>query len=604
MTDWNKLKVVDLKAELKKRGLAQTGLKPALVSRLVEAESQEGSESEATIQDDAAKIDASAAVTPDAISPAFQPSGLSEEVLQNEQRSLTPEAPVAAADNQVDEANASIPDTVMSIDDTVISPASQGLGTLISASNDKHDSALPSAEPQEVFEDRQKRKRRSQSPPLSAGDAAHKRFKQDDGFNVSMGEGKAMEGESVSFDKLESQGTETSIDPIDQTIRDDGAGAGAGAGTTEIAMGEHEDERPISATDDVEGTRTTDDSSSHARSARYKDLFTSDVSQATAVDVSTSTNIEAEPDRIISPAIHPATASLYIRDFMRPLNPAQLKAHLAGLATPPGSDVDLDIITNFYLDPIRTHSFVSFANTSAASRVRNALHGKTWPEERTRKPLWIDFIPVEKVEDWIIEEQGSAMGGRAQSKKWEISYHTDEDRFVTVTLQEALGGPSQAQLNRQSSISSMPSQPVSRIVSIQGAPTGPRDPGNYPQRATANLRKLDELFKSTTAKPVLYFQPVDRRLADKRLDNIERALSKDALSGKRIGGDINRYTFEDGDLLVDRGPEIFPGIRPPPGYRGRRQDGPRRGFRGRGGYAGGSERNYDSYGGGRRNSRY
>ena len=43
MTDWAKLKVVDLKAELKSRGLAQHGLKNELVARLEEAEQDTGS---------------------------------------------------------------------------------------------------------------------------------------------------------------------------------------------------------------------------------------------------------------------------------------------------------------------------------------------------------------------------------------------------------------------------------------------------------------------------------------------------------------------------------------------------------------------------------
>jgi hypothetical protein len=40
MADYSKLKVVDLKAELKKRGLPQSGLKQALVDRLSEADAR------------------------------------------------------------------------------------------------------------------------------------------------------------------------------------------------------------------------------------------------------------------------------------------------------------------------------------------------------------------------------------------------------------------------------------------------------------------------------------------------------------------------------------------------------------------------------------
>jgi hypothetical protein len=103
------------------------------------------------------------------------------------------------------------------------------------------------------------------------------------------------------------------------------------------------------------------------------------------------------------------------------------------------------------------------------------------------------------------------------------------------------------------------------------------------------MEKLDQLFKSTAAKPMLYYQPVSKDLANRRLDNIDAAMSKDAAAGKRMTGPINRYIFEDGDKLVDRGPEIFPGIRPPPDQRrgGAGRGGPPRdrdgGYRGRGG---------------------
>ena len=132
---------------------------------------------------------------------------------------------------------------------------------------------------------------------------------------------------------------------------------------------------------------------------------------------------------------------------------------------------------------------------------------------------------------------------------------------------------------------------------MEGAPSGPRSDLVKATRAATSFSTLDELFKHTTAAPVLYWSPVTKEIADKRLDNIDSATSK-AAHGQRVAGEINRYTFEDGDVLVDRGPEIFPGIRPPPGHPGPRGGGYRGGrggggWEGRGGYR--APERYDGY---------
>ncbi|KAL9044362.1 MAG: hypothetical protein Q9214_002496, partial [Letrouitia sp. 1 TL-2023] len=141
-------------------------------------------------------------------------------------------------------------------------------------------------------------------------------------------------------------------------------------------------------------------------------------------------------DRAIHPALHPATSTLYIRDIMRPLNAANLKTHLIALATAPGTSPNPDLLLEFFLDSIRTHCLVKFANVSAASRVRTALHDRVWPDEKNRKPLWVDFVPEEKLEKWI-EVENTVSAGRGQAaKRWEVVYE-NEVNGVNAYLQEA-----------------------------------------------------------------------------------------------------------------------------------------------------------------------
>ncbi|KAF5878067.1 putative sap domain-containing protein [Botrytis fragariae] len=638
MTDWNKLKVVDLKAELKKRGLPQTGLKPALVARLISAENENESESDMTIQDDASKINPESTTSPDTISPtqtSFEtgteprPDNTEEsqentipennelqtspEILAEQQTDPTIE-PVDLKDAATTSTSATDDKQLPSnetkeeeniqpaqpIDTTEFSlPPSQATSQPPEQPEGNRSAEL-SVEPREAIEDRQKRKRRSQSPAPTATDIFRKRARPSD----SIEEVATSNDDAEWVEKHNAVDTgEINVESKEVTMGEDGpiiVDDSKEEVMVEQAVPNTNEEEANKMDIDIEEPQprgelvTASPEVSRPRDSRFKNLFSSPQkpNDDTEMRHYSQEPIEDEGSyNPITPAIHPATSALYIRNFVRPLQEPRLHDYLTTLATPPGSDPDPDAILHFHIDRVRTHALVQFKTLSAAARVRSVMHDRVWPDEPNRKALWVDFIPDEKVKEWIDQEQASGPG--RNTKKWEVVYEemeNDGDRQVTAILQEATGDPQVMSTRKQSIPFSAPTGP-SR--GIEGAPSGPRSFGG--PRA-APMRNLSELFKSTTTQPTLYWQPASEELVNRRLDAIAAITTKDTL--RHTGQDINRYTFEDHDRFVDRGKEIFSGIRPPSGHRGPRNQRSGR-FQGRGGGGGrgyggrGGDRGYD-----------
>ncbi|KAE8393025.1 hypothetical protein BDV23DRAFT_149944 [Aspergillus alliaceus] len=613
MTDYLSWKVTELKAELKRRGIAQTGLrvKQQFIDKLVEedARAEENStlNEEPTVTQDAVEesqpVEEKQPTSPIADAEVESHDQKTEkpvqEQQQNEEAPSTDIGEAQAGQQTLDvtqigdttaeekqqqtpasepaEQTEARPEPGTSAHPVELAPGdmeaqqptpARAEGTDHPEHTEKEAPAAPPPSelntglstplpPEELFEDSRKRKRRSQSPVPTAEAIANKKAKlPEEAPKVLLPEDTgAMDiDEHAKHDEATSVPQEAFKEHVDDNQSDEKADM----------------PRDDSPQPDSSDTSRPKKSAAPKQDVRFKGLFTGGESEQTR-PASPPADTVAE-DVNVEPALHVATTALYVDGLMRPLQPAALKNHLINIASPPGASPDPDVVVNFYLDSIKTHCFVSFTNITAASRARAALHNTVWPNERNRKTLFVDFIPEHKLQEWVdMEENSRPRGG--PPVRWEVKYDRTDDGVEAVLEEIDLknAGTRQPRGSAASDFSRPPPLgPRADMEKQDRRPSGAswREPSPRPGQG---FKPLDELFKSTTAKPKLYYLPAPRDVADRRLDRFDDLLRKG--SYPRPGGDeTRRITFEDGDLFVDNGPE-FPGRNRRRGGRGRGRGG-------------------------------
>jgi len=285
--------------------------------------------------------------------------------------------------------------------------------------------------------------------------------------------------------------------------------------------------------------------------------------QPSTEPMAVDTTAPSDPSSVDPPSTHPPTSALYIRNLLRPLQVPPFREHLLQLADPESSTPDDSLIEAIHLDTFKSHAFVIFTSSSPAIRARAGLHDRIWPEETQRKALWVDFVPRDKAQSWIAIETEAG-----KSKRFDVVYSTSPDTGdVSVSLEEA---SSQHNTNSAPAASSIPGP------GMPNAPTGPRgDRSQAAATASTTVPAAQQQtqhgprkplhtpaslahFPSTLAAPKIFYQPVSPTLVDKRLEELERETSRDWDGGRQkpFGtalDQLRRYTFEDGDVVVDGG---------------------------------------------------
>ncbi|KAL9126143.1 MAG: hypothetical protein Q9175_007962, partial [Cornicularia normoerica] len=588
MLDYEKLTVVKLRDELVARGLSKTGLKAALVLRLIEADalsekadlaanehseiSKEDESANAVVselqalrgpKDDGHAVDdapqskkqdkdkdkVKVADVADEDEPRNEPDVMVRSQLQTRKvqeaeqleeqashRLIEPSGYVLTQNGtQNEELSEKRNENAKQPEIQLPSPVQTQTGEGQVAENKSGLSTQTLLTGDEILEDSRKRKRRSQSPPPSSMENTQKKLKADNGRPLV----ELPEDSMAESTNPEERPNDVWSPPDPTYARESDAQPNGHTSTSgESKVGRTSTSATIGQIDTDRMSRSQTESSaleemgppkekistptqvksvepplkSSPSDTQFKHLFTA---SANLEPASQQSNYPDAEDKIVSPALHPATSALYIRELMRPLKIESLRDHLIALATPPDTAVNPDIVKDFFLDSVRTHCLVGFENISAASRVRSGLHDRIWPNERDRRQLWVDFVPEERLKNWIDVEQTAGSGRGHPSKRWEVVYE-DAGNGIKAYLQEVgsmSGGFRAAQPPR-----------MDAGQGVQTAPSsGPRTSGSESRSSQTKLdggkgfQALDDLFTSTAAKPKLYYLPVSKAEADRRL---------------------------------------------------------------------------------------
>ncbi|XP_068636676.1 actin cytoskeleton-regulatory complex protein PAN1 [Aristolochia californica] len=197
---------------------------------------------------------------------------------------------------------------------------------------------------------------------------------------------------------------------------------------------------------------------------------------------SDSTNSRDTPkERVVPPLQKPATNSLRIDRFLRPFTLKAVQELLAKTGT----------VTDFWMDHIKTHCYVTYSSVEEAVETRNALYNLQWPPNGGRL-LVAEFVDAQEVKARLEAPPPSPAP---------ISTPTTPTPVAPIQ-------PSPRQNAVRQHLPPPPPLPPPPTLETPPAREKVILPPPPPKKPDPPIVTLDDLFRKTKATPRIYYLPL------------------------------------------------------------------------------------------------
>lgn len=199
---------------------------------------------------------------------------------------------------------------------------------------------------------------------------------------------------------------------------------------------------------------------------------------------------------------HTETSSIYIWNLTRPLITQELKSYIIEVAQ--------EEPTLVWLDRIRSHCFATFPTIAGARRACEALNDQVFPpEDRSRKPMKVDYVPTEKVADWISIEESD---GPRSARRWKVRYVELVGGAQTELVEIGGEKPEQRPSQERPRSSKLDAEATLREATLRLKLQSSMLKNRVDKHAPASSR-----FKHTKARPLLVYSEAPRDVIEERL---------------------------------------------------------------------------------------
>ncbi|KAK3211946.1 hypothetical protein Dsin_016652 [Dipteronia sinensis] len=197
---------------------------------------------------------------------------------------------------------------------------------------------------------------------------------------------------------------------------------------------------------------------------------------------------DASKERVVPPSPKPPTNSLRIDHFVRPFTLKAVQELLGKTGT----------FSNFWMDHIKTHCYVTYSSTEEAIQTRNALYNIQWPPNNGGRPLVAEFVDPQEVKM------------KLEAPKTPVA-PVSSGPAAPPALPAAHPLPSPRQLVSRQQLPPPPNlpppPPLSNSATARERFALPPPPP-LPEKVDPPIVTLDDLFRKTKATPRIYFLPL------------------------------------------------------------------------------------------------